>query len=97
MPLFDTPGIYSCGKYCEKRKNCLLQAISPFLKMFSTLYDTYFSFYMHFKISSVIFFNSDQYKILSCGNGLILTVLNEYVLNVNNLEKKLKYCYFSYF
>ena len=39
---FDALNIYSCGKHCEKRRNCLLQAISPFLTMFSTLYGTYF-------------------------------------------------------
>ena len=38
--------------------------------MFSTLYGTYFSFQMHFKMSSVICFNLDQSKILSSGNGL---------------------------
>ena len=45
LPHFDTLKIYSCGKHCEKRRNCLLQAISPFLTMFfSTLCGTYFSF-----------------------------------------------------
>ena len=38
---FDALKIYSCRKNCEKRRNCLLKAISPFLTMFSTLYDTY--------------------------------------------------------
>ena len=37
---FDTLKIYSCGKHCEKRRNCLLQAISPFLIMCSNLYGT---------------------------------------------------------
>ena len=27
---------YSVEKHCEKKRNCLLQAISPFLTMFST-------------------------------------------------------------
>ena len=31
-------------KHCEKRRNCLLQAIAPFLTIFSTQYGTYFSF-----------------------------------------------------
>ena len=30
MPHLDVLKIYSCGKHCEKRRNCLLQAISPF-------------------------------------------------------------------
>ena len=38
--------------------------------MFSTLYDTYFPFYMHCKMSSAIFFNLDQSKVFSSGNGL---------------------------
>ena len=38
--------------------------------MFSTLYDAYFPFYMHFKMLSAICFNLDQSKILSSGNGL---------------------------
>ena len=44
IPHFDALKIYSCGKHCEKRRNCLQQAISTFLTMFSTLYGTYFSF-----------------------------------------------------
>ena len=49
MPHFDALKIYSCRKQCQKRRNCLQQAIFPFLTMFSTLCDTYFSFQMHFK------------------------------------------------
>ena len=44
MPHFDAQKIYNCGKHSEKRRNCLLQAISPFLTLFSTIYGTYFSF-----------------------------------------------------
>ena len=68
MPNFDALKIYSCGKHCEKRRNCLEQAISSFLTMFSTLYGTYFSFQVHFGMSSAICFNLDQSKILSSGN-----------------------------
>ena len=71
MTPFDALKIYSCRKHCEKRRNCLKQAISPFLTMFSTLYDTYFSL---FKMSSAISFNSDQSKIFSSGDGLKLTL-----------------------
>ena len=38
--------------------------------MFSTLYSTYFSFQMQFKMSSAICFNLDEFKILSSGYGL---------------------------
>ena len=34
MPHFDALKIYSYGKHCEKRRNCLLQAISPFSQCF---------------------------------------------------------------
>ena len=70
MPHFDAKKIYSCGKHCEKPRNCLLQAISFFLTMFSTLYGIYSSFKMHFRMSSAICFNLNQSKILSSGNGL---------------------------
>ena len=43
-PHFDALKIYSCGKHCEKRRNCLLQAISSFLTMFSTVYTLIFHF-----------------------------------------------------
>ena len=66
---FHALKIYSCGKHCEKRRNCLLQAISPFLT-FSILYGIYFSFYWNFKMSPAMCFNLDQSKILSSGNGL---------------------------
>ena len=70
MPHLDALKMYSCGKHCEKRRNCLVQAISPFLSMFFTLYGSSFSFGIHFKLSSAICFNLDQSKILSSGNGL---------------------------
>ena len=38
--------------------------------MFSTLYDAYFAFQMHFKMSSAVCFNLDQSRILSSGDGL---------------------------
>ena len=72
-PHFDARKIHSCEKHREKRRNCLYQAISPFLTMFSTLYGTctYFPLYMHFKMLSAISFNLDQSEILSSGNGLM--------------------------
>ena len=70
MPHFDALKIFSCGKHCEKRRNCLLQAIPSFLTMFFTLCGTYFLFWMHFKMSSAICFNLHQSIILSSGNEL---------------------------
>ena len=75
MPHFNALKIHSCRKKCEKRRNCLQQAISPFLTIFSTLYGTYFSFQMHFKMLSALYLNLDQTKILLSGNGLKLQVM----------------------
>ena len=50
--------------------------------MFSTLYDTYFSFSMHFKMSSAISFNLDQSKIFLSGNGLKRTATLYFMFNV---------------
>ena len=69
MPHFDTLKLYSCGIHHEKRRNCLLQAISPFLTMFSTVYDAYFAFQMQFEMSAICL-KLGQSKILSSGNGL---------------------------
>ena len=73
MPHFDALKIYCFGKHCEKRRNCFWQAVSPFLTMFSTLcffFFFLFSFRMHFKMSSAIYFHLDQSKILLSSNGL---------------------------
>ena len=79
MPRSDPLKIYNCGKHCEKRKNCLLQAIFPFLTLFSTLYDTIFLFQIlifHFKMSSAICFNFDKSKFFSSSNAISLLVLS---------------------
>ena len=51
-----------------------------FSHLFSTLYGTYFSFQMHFKMSSAICFDLDQSKIFSSGNGLKLSACNLHFL-----------------
>ena len=84
---FDAQKIYSCGKHCEKRRNCLLQAISPFLTMFSSLFGTYFSSQMRFKLSSAICFNLDQSKNLSSGQGLTLYQMTTYWTGPNSKQK----------
>ena len=50
-------------------ENIIEKAVSPFLTMFSILYVTFFSFKMHFKMSTICF-SLDQSKILLTGNGL---------------------------
>ena len=64
MPHFDAVKTYCCGKHCEKRRTCLKQALSPFLTMFSTPYETYFSFSMHFKMLAVICLQQDRKAIM---------------------------------
>ena len=46
------------------------QRFFPFLTLFSALYGTYFSFQMHYKMSSAICFNLDQSETLSSVNWL---------------------------
>ena len=53
-------------KHCDKRRNCLKQAISPFLTTFSTLYGTYFPFLMLFKMPSAIPFNFFNFSLEFC-------------------------------
>ena len=84
MTPFDALKIYGCRKHCEKRRNWLKQAISPFLTMVSTLYDTYFSFSMHFQMSSASSFNLDLSKIFSSDNGLNDGIFHEGTENIVN-------------
>ena len=46
MPHFVALKIYSCGKHCEKRRNCLLEAIFPFL---TQCFLPYMALIFHFK------------------------------------------------
>ena len=64
MMHFGALKICSCGKHCEKSRNYLLQAISPLLAMFFTLYGTHF-FYFKCTLKFTL-------KCPLCGNGLIL-------------------------
>ena len=54
MPNFDTLKIFGCGKHCEKRRNCLKQAISPLLTMFSTLCTLWHLFFILNALSNVV-------------------------------------------
>ena len=63
--------------------------------MFSTLYGTYFSFQMHFKMSSAICFNLDQSKILLSGNGL--TLENKILHNKTFLGTSSKFPFYLYY
>ena len=54
----------------EKELWLLVQAISPFPTIFSTLSKTEIIIFVTFNLSSANAFNLDWFKILSCGNGL---------------------------
>ena len=65
MPHFDVLKIYNCGKHCNKQ-----------YLLFSQWSLSYMALIFHLKckkMSSVICFNWDQFKILPSGNGLNLT------------------------
>ena len=85
MPHFDTLKIYGYGKHCEKRRKCLLQAISPFLIMLPTIYGTYFSFLN--ALQNVVC-NLNQSKILSSGNGYDIPPLLSTICCCNFLPNK---------
>ena len=64
---------YQTGKKIFRElENCLLQASSPFLRMFSLLSGIYFPIYtyMYFQMSSVTCFLLDHSKFWFSGNGL---------------------------
>ena len=66
----------------------MLVTFSPFPKMFSTLSETNFNFYVTFILSSAKAFNLDQSKILSFGKGLKQTVhIIDVILNTKQVIK----------
>ena len=67
----------------------LVQAISPFSTMFSTLSKTEIVIFVTFNLLSANAFNLVWSKILSCGNGL--TVYNS-VSNFYNAKKTRRVC-----
>ena len=76
-PHFDTLKIYSCGKHCEKRRNCLYQAISSFPTVFSTLCDTYYytKFTLNCRLQFVSFWTTLKFYCLVMGLSLLLILL----------------------
>ena len=71
MRHFDALKIYSCGKHCDKRTKLLVT--SNFSFSHNVFYSRCCLFFIlnALKMSSaVFFFNLDQSKILSSGNGL---------------------------
>ena len=55
----------------HNRRNCLLQAISPFPSVFSTHLDTFLPFSSNLKLSSANSLNFEQSKICRLGKGEI--------------------------
>ena len=67
----------------EKKEKLLVQAISPFPTMFSTLSKTEIIIFVTFNLSSANAFNLVWSKILSSGNGLTLCnneILHPFIL-----------------
>ena len=62
MTHFDSLKIYSCGKHCEK-----LLVTSNFSYSHNVFYPIWHLFFTF--MSSTIYFNLDQSKTLSSGNG----------------------------
>ena len=65
IPHFDALKMYSCRKHCEKRKNCLFQAISPFSQCFLP----YLVLIFYFKCTLTYYYTMphfDALKIYSC-------------------------------
>ena len=69
MPHFDVLKIYSCGKYCKKRR---IACNNQFL-LFSQCFLPYMAIVFHFKMLSAICLNLDQSKILWSGKVLIVS------------------------
>ena len=66
MLYFDPLNIYiPVENIVRKGEMACYKPFLLFLTMFSTLYGTYISFQMHFKMSSAICFSLDQSQILS--------------------------------
>ena len=63
MTPFDAPGKQAFWKHCEKRRNCSLRAISPFLIVFSTRLDNFLPFSSNLKLSSANSFSFEESKI----------------------------------
>ena len=88
MTHFDAPGKQAFRKHCVKRRNCLLQAISPFPPVFSNLLGNFLPILSNLKMSSANSFSLEESKIcrlvkrsvkrfiLSSAYALIWTSLN---------------------
>ena len=63
MTPFDAPGKQAFRKHCGKRRNCLSEAISPFLTVFSTHLDNFLTFSSNVKLLSANSLSLDQSKI----------------------------------
>ena len=64
--------------------------------MFSILYGTYFSFQIHFKMSSAIYFNLDQSNILSSGNEVNLSETSRNVWATTDLSSASAFIFEKY-
>ena len=86
IPTLNDPKKEDFWKYFGKRRKCWKPAFSPFLKMFSTILKTNFNFSVTFILLSASALLLDHFKIVSFGEELISTVLNQlYMYSFSNL------------
>ena len=68
-PGFCMSAVQVFNKSLLERRNCLLQAISPFLTVFSTCLEIILPFSSNLKLSSANSFNLEESKICRLGKG----------------------------
>ena len=85
MTPFDAPRKEAFLKALSEKEKLLIQAISPFRTMFSTLSKTKIIFFVTLNLSSANGLNLVWSKILLCGNGLIRENLGK-ILQSSSVE-----------
>ena len=75
---FNNPKEKHFGKYCGKRRKCLLPAFSPFPTMFSTLSKTEIIILATFNLLSANAFNLDHFRIFSFGKELTHSLIHHF-------------------
>ena len=68
-PGLQLSAVYVFWKHCGKRRNCLLQAISPFPTLFSTRLENFLPLSSNLKLLSANSFNLEESKIYRLGKG----------------------------
>ena len=69
IPGFYVSVVQAFWKHCGKRRNCSLQAISPFPTVFSTRFKNFLTFSSNLKLSSANSLSFEKSKICRLGKG----------------------------